>query len=42
MKFILSFTYQLELSKAEVIKEGKDITIIGYGTVLKTIKEVKF
>ncbi|XP_953818.1 transketolase subunit, putative [Theileria annulata] len=24
--------YQLELSKAEVLKEGKDVTMVGYGT----------
>ena len=25
--------------KADVIKEGKDVTLIGYGPVIKTLKE---
>jgi 2-oxoisovalerate dehydrogenase E1 component beta subunit len=34
--------YELELHVAEVIQEGKDITLIGWGTVLRTLKEVTF
>ena len=28
--------YELPLSKAEVLKEGKDVTIVSYGTPLYT------
>jgi len=31
--------YELELSVADVVKEGKDITLIGWGTQLRVIKE---
>eukprot|EP00828_Plagiopyla_frontata_P033422 TRINITY_DN433_c0_g1_i7.p2 TRINITY_DN433_c0_g1~~TRINITY_DN433_c0_g1_i7.p2 ORF type:complete len:393 (+),score=75.25 TRINITY_DN433_c0_g1_i7:977-2155(+) len=31
--------YEFELMKADVIKEGKDVTLIGYGPVIKTLKE---
>ena len=30
--------YEIPLMKAEVIKEGKDLTIIGYGTQLRHIR----
>lgn len=32
--------YTLPLSKAEVLKEGNDITLVGYGTQIHVLKEV--
>lgn len=31
-------SYELPLSKAEVLKEGKDMTIVGYGSQLYTLE----
>lgn len=30
--------YELALSASEVIKEGKDITLIGYGNIIRQLK----
>ena len=32
--------YSIELGKAEVVQEGNDITVISWGAMLKTVKEV--
>lgn len=32
--------YELDLEKAEVIREGTDITIVGYGAQLRVIEKV--
>jgi len=31
----------LALEKAEVVNEGKDITLIGYGNLMKTLEKVR-
>lgn len=33
--------YCLALEKAEVVKEGKDITLIGYGNLMRTLEKVR-
>lgn len=33
--------YTLDLEKAEVVNEGKDITLIGYGNLMRTLKKVR-
>lgn len=33
--------FELALEKAEVVNEGKDITIIGYGNLMRTIEKVR-
>lgn len=33
--------YELALEKAEVVEEGTDITIIGYGNLMRTLKNVR-
>jgi 2-oxoisovalerate dehydrogenase E1 component beta subunit len=33
--------YTLALEKAEVVKEGKDITLIGYGNLMRTLETVR-
>jgi 2-oxoisovalerate dehydrogenase E1 component beta subunit len=33
--------YNLSLEKAEVVKEGTDITLIGYGTLMRTLNKVR-
>ena len=30
--------YELDLHKANVVKEGKDITLIGWGNIMNTLK----
>jgi len=32
--------YELELHKANIVKEGSDITLIGWGNVVHTLKKV--
>ena len=32
--------FTLELEKAEVVREGKDITLIGYGNLMRTLTSV--
>jgi 2-oxoisovalerate dehydrogenase E1 component beta subunit len=34
--------YELALHKANIIKEGKDITLIGWGNIVHTLKKVNF
>ena len=34
--------YELELHVAEVVKEGTDITLIGWGAQMRVIMEVKY
>ena len=29
--------YEFELMKADVVKEGKDVTLVGYGPTIKTL-----
>lgn len=31
--------YELDLSKANVVKQGKDITLVGYGTMVNEMME---
>ena len=33
--------YELDLHVAEIVKEGSDITLIGWGTQIRVIMEVK-
>lgn len=33
--------YTIPLGKAEVLQEGKDITLLGYGTSIRHLKMVK-
>lgn len=33
--------YTLALGKAEVLNEGTDITLIGYGNLMRTLKKVR-
>lgn len=33
--------YTLALEKAEVVEEGKDITLIGYGNLMRTLEKVR-
>lgn len=39
VEHVPSEAYELELSKAEVVKEGKDVTIVSYGTPLYTCSD---
>lgn len=34
-----SCDYELALHKADVVKEGKDITLIGWGNVVRTLRQ---
>ena len=33
--------FTLALEKAEVVEEGKDITLIGYGNLMRTLEKVR-
>lgn len=33
--------FELDLEKAEVVNQGSDITIIGYGNLMRTIEKVR-
>ncbi len=31
--------FELDLEKAEIVQEGKDVTLIGYGNLMRTLQE---